>query len=508
MRGVVAAGHPLTAEAGARVLREGGNAVDAAVAASLMSFAVESPLTGPGAGGFMLIHTAGGDDHLLDFFVAAPGKGLPDDFKPAPLTPAKVWWHESSFQLFHIGASSCGVYGNLKGLCEALARFGTMPLSELVGEPARAAREGVPLGEMQEYLFKILDPLLAAEPEGRAIYNPDGRPIRTGELARIPELGDLLERLGAEGPDFLYTGEVAAKVSDWVLERGGLITREDLAGYEVIEREPARAHYRGREVMTNPPPSSGGILIAYALDLLERVGDGADVRAFVEVMAAANRARTEEFVDQLHQEGLMDRFLAGDQIEAAASQVHSRLGSTTHISVLDAEGGCASLTCSNGSSSGVIVPGTGVHLNNMLGEADLNPHGYHRHPPGRRIPSMMAPTIVLRDDMPEIALGSAGSNRIRSAIIQTIVNVVDRGMSARDAVEFPRVHFEEGRVDAEPRVDEEALRALERDGWQVERWAARNLYFGGVQAVAREPASGELSGGGDPRRGGAAVVVD
>ncbi|HEX6458750.1 MAG TPA: gamma-glutamyltransferase [Thermoleophilaceae bacterium] len=506
MRGVVAGGHPLTAEAGARVLREGGNAVDAAVAAALMSFAAESPLTGPGAGGFMLVHTAGGEDHLLDFFVAAPGRGL-RRLEPARLTPAKVWWNDESFQLFHIGASSCGVYGNTKGLAEALERFGTMPLSDLVAEPARAAREGVALSEVQEYLFKILDPLLAAEPEGRAIFNPEGRPLRAGEKVRFPELGDLLERLGAEGPDFLYTGDVAAAVSDWVLERGGLITREDLASYEVIEREPAHARYRGRDVITNPPPSSGGILIAYALDMLEHLDRPADVRALVQVMDQANRARTEEFVSSLHHEGYLERFLAREAIESAASEVHSRLGSTTHISVLDADGGCASLTCSNGSCSGVIVPGTGVHLNNMLGEEDLNPHGYHRHEPGRRIPSMMAPTVVLRDGMPEVALGSAGSNRIRSAILQTIIGVVDEGMTASEAVNRPRVHFESGVVDAEPGVDPEQLEALEGDGWRVARWVERNLYFGGVQAVARDPATGELSGGGDPRRGGASVLV-
>jgi len=507
MRGVVAAGHPLTAEAGARVLREGGNAVDAAVAASLMSFAAESPLTGPGAGGFMLVHTPSGETHLLDFFVAAPGRGL-EEPSPADLVPAKVWWDDESFQLFHIGASSCGVYGTTRGLAEALRRFGTMPLSELVGEPARAAREGVPLNEVQEYLFKILDPLLAAEPEGRAIFNPEGRALRAGEKVRFPELADLLERLGAEGPDFLYTGDVAAAVSDWVLERGGLITREDLATYDVIEREPARARYRGREVVTNPPPSSGGILIAYALDLLEHLGRPADVRAVVQVMDQANRARTEEFLTSLHSEGYLERFLAREAIESAASELHSRLGSTTHISVLDADGGCVSLTCSNGSSSGVIVPGTGVHLNNMLGEADLNPHGYHRHEPGRRIPSMMAPTVVLRDGDPEVALGSAGSNRIRSAILPTIIAIVDRGMSASDAVNSPRVHFEAGIVDAEPGVDEAQLEALERDGWKVSRWVERNLYFGGVQAVARDPRSGRLSGGGDPRRGGASVLVD
>ena len=506
MRGVVAAGHPMTAEAGAGVLREGGNAVDAAVAAVLMSFAAESPLTGPGAGGFMLLHTADGQDHLLDFFVAAPGRGL-DRLEPASLTPAKVWWTDESFQLFHIGASSCGVYGTTRGLAEVLEHFGSMPLSALVQKPARAAREGVEVSEIQEYLLKILDPLVAAEPEGKAIYNPEGRPVRAGEKVRLPELGDLLERLGAEGPDFLYTGDVAAAVSDWVLERGGLITRRDLASYEVIEREPARARYRGRDVITNPPPSSGGILIAYALDLLERLDRRPDVRALVEVMDRANKARTEEFVTSLHSEGYLERFLAREAIESAASEMHSGLGSTTHISVLDGEGACASVTCSNGSCSGVIVPGTGVHLNNMLGEEDLNPHGYHRHEPGRRIPSMMAPTVVLRDGKPEVALGSAGSNRIRSAILQTILNVVDRGMSASEAVESPRVHFEQGLVDAEPGIDAGELDALERDGWKLERWRERNLYFGGVQAVARDPSTNELSGGGDPRRGGASVLV-
>ena len=507
MQGVVAAGHPLTAEAGARILRDGGNAVDAAVAAVLMSFVTESPLTGPGAGGFMLLHTASGEDHLLDFFVVAPGKGL-DRLEPAALTPIRVYWHDDAFQVFNIGASSCGVYGNTKGLCEALERFGSMPLSALVDEPARAAREGVEVSEIGEYLLKILDPILSAEPEGRAIYHPNGRPLRAGEIVKMPEVGDLLERLGAEGPDFLYTGDVAAAVSDWVLERGGLITREDLATYHVVEREPARARYRGRDVITNPPPSSGGILIAYALDLLERIERPGDVRALVEVMDRVNRTRTEEFVLGLQSEGYLERFLAKEAIESAASELHSRLGSTTHIAVLDADGACASVTCSNGSCSGVIVPGTGVHLNNMLGEEDLNPQGYHRHTPGHRIPSMMAPTVVLREGTPEVALGSAGANRIRSAILQTILGVVDAGLTAREAVERPRVHFEAGLVEAEPGVDPVALDALEHEGWKVERWPERNLYFGGVQAVARDPESGELSGGGDPRRGGVAVLVD
>jgi gamma-glutamyltranspeptidase/glutathione hydrolase len=293
-----------------------------------------------------------------------------------------------------------------------------------------------------------------------------------------------------------------------VLERGGLLTEDDLDRYEVIEREPAKARYRGREILTNPPPSSGGILIAYSLDLLERLGRPGDLRAFVEVMDRTNRERTEEFVTGLHSEGYLERFMAKEALESAAHDVGSRLGSTTHIAVLDDDGNCASVTCSNGSCSGVIVPGTGLHLNNMLGEQDLNPLGFHMHERGRRIPSMMAPTVVLRDGSVEIALGSAGSNRIRSAVLQSMLNVIDHGMEAQQAVEAPRIHYEEGVVEAEPGVDPDALEALERDGWTVHRWREKNLYFGGAQAVARDRETGALSGGGDPRRGGAAVLVD
>jgi gamma-glutamyltranspeptidase/glutathione hydrolase len=349
---------------------------------------------------------------------------------------------------------------------------------------------------MHAYLFEILGPILCLQPEGEAIYAPDGRILGAGETVRLPELGDLLERLGAEGPGFLYTGDAARTISQYVLERGGLLSEDDLHTYRPIEREPVRVAYHGRDILTNPPPSSGGILIAHSLRLLQQLGRPGDVAALVEVMDRTNRERTEEFLEGLHHEGYLEAFMA------------SRLGSTTHVSVMDADGGAASVTCSNGSCSGVIVPGTGMHLNNMMGEQDLNPLGWHRHERGRRIPSMMSPTTVLHEGEPQIALGSAGSNRIRSVVLQTILNVIDGGLGAQDAVEAPRVHFENGVVEAEPGVDPEALAVLERDGWKVQRWSERNLFFGGAQAVARDPETGELTGGGDPRRGGAAVPVD
>ncbi|MBN1530350.1 MAG: gamma-glutamyltransferase [Thermoleophilaceae bacterium] len=507
MKGVVAAGHPRTAEAGAEALRAGGNAVDAAVAAVLMSFVAESPLTGPGAGGFMLVHTAGGADHLLDFFVAAPGHGA-GGRAPGDLTPVDVTFAEGAVQQFNVGPSSVGAYGTTVGVAQALERFGTLSLADLTAAPARAAREGVEVVPMQGFLFQVLEPIFRSTPECEAIYAPGGTLLEAGDAIRLPELGELLDRLGAEGPGFLYDGDVAAACSDWVLARGGMLTRDDLARYEVVEREPARVSYHGREVLTNPPPSSGGILVADALGILERLERPHGAAVVAEVIASTNRARDADFLEGLGSDGYLERFLAEEALDSVATEVRSRLGSTTHIAVMDADGACVSVTCSNGSCSGVVVPGTGMHLNNMLGEQDLNPLGFHQHPPGARVPSMMAPTVVLRDGRAEIGLGSAGSNRIRSAILQTVLAVVDGGAHAEAAVTAPRLHVEGRELDAEPGIDPGALDELEAKGWTVRRWEEENLFFGGVQAVARDRETGELTGAGDPRRGGAAVTVD
>jgi gamma-glutamyltranspeptidase/glutathione hydrolase len=484
-RGVLAAGHPLTAQAGARVLREGGNAVDAAVAAMLTSFAAEPLLTGLGAGGYMLVAGGGVEPALLDFFVQAPTRV--GDGSEAELRAIDVSFGDA-VQVFHIGPASCGVYGAPAGVCEAIRRWGTVPLEELAAPAARAAREGVVLNAGQAYVAKILSELLTSTPECAALWAPEGRILREGEALRNPELGDALLRLGAEGAEPFYRGDLATAVCEWLGERGGSLTTADLAGYRAIEREPVRVGYRDREILTNPPPSAGGTLLAYSLALLDRGPAPPTLRGIVEAMAAAQSERTPEFVEGLPEEGFSERFLT------------TRLGATTHISVLDAHGCACSATCTNGEGSGVVVPGTGMHVNNVMGEQDLNPLGFHRYPPGRRMPSMMAPSVVLREGEVELVLGSAGSNRIRSALLQTIVRVVDHGMGAREAVDAPRVHFEDGALYAEPGID---LSELSGSGMRFVRFGELNLFFGGVQAVHKR--GEELSGAGDPRRGGVAV---
>ncbi|HKJ36128.1 MAG TPA: gamma-glutamyltransferase, partial [Solirubrobacterales bacterium] len=440
-RGAVAAGHPETAEAGAWALREGGNATDAAVAAIATSMAVESPLTGLGAGGYMLVFEPGAEPALLDFFVAAPGLG--DRERRSELNPIDVDFG-GTVQVFNIGAASCGVPGTPAGLVEANRRWGSMPLETLLRPAIGHARNGVHVNRQQAYLLEILGPILTHEPEGMALYAPGGSPLTEGDRFVFAELAEALELLAAEGADPYYRGDVAGRICDWVGQRGGQLAPEDLAAYEPVARDPVRIRFMGSEILTNPPPSSGGLLIALVLALLERL-ERADLPALVAAMEEAQEARSIEFVQGLSEPGFADRFLEPHRVAEAERRCRDvvrpggrraapgdALGSTTHITAVDGEGRCASVTCSNGTGSGLLVPGTGVHVNNMLGEQDLNPFGFHEHEPTRRLPSMMSPTVVLRNGELEAGMGSAGSNRIRDAVAQAIVRIVVDGMEAAD----------------------------------------------------------------------------
>ena len=459
MRGALAAGHPLTAEAGADVLRAGGNAVDACIAAAAVSWVCESSLTGPGGGGFLLVHRRDeGRTHLLDFFVDLPER-----------TPASLQLLEivvdfgDSQQIFYTGPASVAVPGTAAGLWEAHSRWGSMPWSELLAPAAKLARDGFVLDEPRAFLHEILDALLRHSREGDALYGP-GRARVTGERFAMPELGDTLDLLAAEGADCLYRGELAQRIAAHVP-----ITLDDLARYEVVERDPLAASYRGDELRTNPPPSSGGRLLVVSL---EELGDAEPTP-----LAMARAMEAQE-----------------------AMRKADAVGGTTHISVVDGRGDAASLSCSLGSGSGIVVPGTGIHLNNMLGETHLA--GEER--PGARLMSLMTPSLVLDGDRPRLVVGSAGSSRLHGAILQIVTNVVARGLGVREAVDAPRIHVEKGVAHCEdPAVADE----LEAAGYAVVRWRGRNLFFGGVSAVEiRE--DGSLAAAGDPRRGGGGVVVE
>ena len=477
MKGAIAAGHSLTANAGIRVLRAGGSAVDACVAAAFVSWVCESPLTGPGGGGFMLVHEAEtGKTTVLDFFVTVPKEARGD----VELLELAVDFDGDTRQLFRTGAAAVAVPGTALGLETAHRRFGRMPWAELVAPAAEVARAGVELTPMQSYLHRILDGLLRHSPEGEALYGREGRPYVLGDRFALPELGETLDRLGAEGSDALYRGELAERTVAHVGAGGGALTLADLEAYVVVEREPIAVEYHGHEFRSNPPPSSGGVLVALGLRTLGEREPAPG--AVADAMEAQEAARDATFARAL---------VSGDAVQL--------LKGTTHISVLDRDGNAASLSASLGSGSGVVVPGTGIHLNNMLGELDL----VGASQPGERLTSMMAPSLVLRDGAPRLVLGSAGSARLRGAILQVTANVVAAGMTVEQAVEAPRVHAEAGVVHCEAPA---AADALEVEGRAVVRWKERNLFFGGVSAVEVRP-DGETAAAGDPRRGGVGLVA-
>ncbi|CAB4935255.1 unannotated protein [freshwater metagenome] len=487
---MVAAGHPQTAAVGAQVLREGGNAVDAVLASMLASWVLEPLLTGPGGGGYMLVAGAGTEPTLLDFFVAAPGADA--GATHAELLPIEVDFGGAR-QIFNCGPASCGVSGTPAGIAAAAERWGVVPLADLAAPAAQLARDGIRINAQQGYIFEILAGLLLrGEPAAQELFAPGGRVLRAGDTFRSDDFADTIERLGRDGAEPFYRGDLADAVVEHVTRGGGLLGTTDLAAYGALPREPVRADYHGRQVLTNPPPSAGGILLALALGRLDALDRAPRPEELAAVMRDVQELRTPAFTAGLAETGFLQRFLAAN------------LGSTTHISALDADGLACSATCSNGTSSGVVVPGTGIHLNNIMGEEDLNPLGFFRDPPGLRMPSMMSPTVVLgADGEVELVLGSAGSNRIRSAILQVVVNVVDHGMSAAEAIAAPRLHVEGGVAYAEPGIDVAAIAGAGSPAPFTEQ----NLFFGGVQAVERDAVSGLLSGAGDPRRGGAAVAA-
>lgn len=526
-KGAVACGHPATAAAAREILEDGGNAFDAALAALCAAAVAEPVLSSLAGGGFLLAHPAAGAPCLYDFFVETPGLSPGKD---VPLESLDFYPIEANFgtatQEFHIGLASVAIPGVVKGLFAIHKDLGRLPLPRLF-EPAIAlARGGVPLRPVDGYLFEVVGPILTARDDSKQVYcNAAGDLLKSGELCVQGDLANTFEALGREGEKLFYEGEIGAQLVEVCRHAGGLLTREDLLRYRVRRRQPLEWRYRDLRLQTNPPPSTGGILIAFALALLARsdlqnlrFGDAAHLDRLIWTMAKTNQARVETDLQGAVASGAGDKaiasFLDEKLLAQYASDVSGRAKSfrgTTHLSVADAEGNLAALTVSNGEGCGYVLPGSGVMLNNMLGEEDLNPGGFHRWPTHQRLTSMMAPSVTIQDNGDAIALGSGGSNRIRTAILQVLINIVDFKLPLHEAIEAPRLHYENavGNFEAELSETGANLFASNHFDGLIQRaiaWPPHNLFFGGVHAVRRDH-HGNLTATGDPRRGGVALVV-
>ncbi len=473
----VAAGHPATLRAALDALEHGGNAFDAAVAAGFTAAVAEPTLSSLGGGGFLLAVPAGGDAVLHDFFVDAPGLGAIEP--PTSHGDAELVRFHGAEQVFHVGAASIAVPGSLAGYLHVHARHGRLPLADLVRPAARLAREGVVLGRGQAAVVRLLEPIMTREPAGAARFGrrADGVPFSDDRIITDEALAAFLDDVADGRRTSFADSDLAPGIVADLAAKGGTITREDLAAYRVIEREPLvvtlASPHGPATLLTNPAPAFGGRLVADALtalaalpdDVRGRCGDGARLIALADVLAH-----------------LTER--------------HRRSRGTTHVSIVDAEGNLASMTTSNGSNSGVHLAGTGVMANNIMGEEDLHPGRARTARPGTRIGSMMAPSILVRPGRPTVVLGSGGSERIRSALTQTIAALVLDDLPLTDAVLAPRLHVAGGTVQLEPGLAADDVDAL-REAWDVNEWTASDLYFGGVHAV---DTAGEHVG--DPRRGG------
>ncbi|MBE9503132.1 MAG: gamma-glutamyltransferase [Proteobacteria bacterium] len=523
MKGVVSAGHELTAKTAVEMLEMGGNAFDAAVAATFSSFVCEPALTGIGGGGFFMGHTKDNKTVVYDFFPDMPGKGgkRTDELHFYPISMDFT----DTVQEFHVGKGAAAVPGSLAGLSQVYEVHCTLPLPTLLSPAISYARNGIVLNKQQAYFNSILGAILTASEEGRTIYAPHGKLLKEGERLFNPDMANTLEFLATEGLHAFYEGDWLASIVD-AFGEGGFITEEDLSTYSARVRSPLEVDYHGRKVYTNPPPSSGGCLIAFSLKLLETYNlasmphnSCAYLKLLFDVMTVTNEARGADFNHRVYDEDLVHHFLSNDTLSRYRDKVKestqpslmpdvSGTGNTTHLSIIDNEGNAASVTTSNGEGCGYFIPGTGIMLNNMLGEEDINPHGFHSHEPGMRLSSMMAPTIVMKDMRPELVLGSGGSNRIRNAILQVILNVIDHGLPVNEAVNAPRCHWDGETFHAEKGINKDELDDLKIHNVSIKNWSQQNMYFGGVHTAVSHNSGKLLSGAGDARRGGVCLKSD
>jgi gamma-glutamyltranspeptidase / glutathione hydrolase len=465
----VAAGHPATADAGLEILEDGGNAADAAVAASLASCVAETVMTGLAGGGHAIWFD--GTSHevrLLDFFVAVPG--LESYRAVAPLEDVGIPFGNEIVH-YQVGIASCAVPGVPAGLDELWRRHGRLPWARLVEPALGLAREGVEMPPAHAACLAMLAPVMTLR-EGADIYSPGGALLSAGDRLDQPGLARALDLLRDEGARTFYDGTIASTLVALMEERGGPVTWDDLQQYEPAWREPVETLYLGTRVLTRGGLSNFAATLG-ALPTLR-------------TMTPAERALT------------LASLLVAAPYTGEGEEIGDPIGNTTNLVTTDVEGNACVLTTSLGLGSGDYLPSLDIHLNSMLGEVDL-----HVEPliAGERMHSMMSPTLVLDDDGLKIAAGAAGGTRLRPALAQVLSGILDEGLDPQHAVDRPRLHSAGEIVRIEPGFDEEAVAALDQAGYDVRRFSTLHHYFGGVSLIA------ESGGAADPRRSGSARAL-
>jgi len=516
-KGVISCGHPQTAHAAAQILEEGGNAFDAVIAAHFAACVAEPVLASLGGGGFLNALPADKNPMIFDFFCQTPMHKLP--LSEIDLYPITADFGEST-QEFHIGMGSIAVPGSVKGMFEIHKQLCSLPMSVLLQPAIQMAKEGVVVNEFQAYIFDIVKPIYLSNPSCVRLYgsrqqsaNEIDLLVQPQELLRQPDLADTFAALAEYGEAYFYQNDIARSITQACHENGGFLNENDLHAYEVVMRKPVELKYKNYQIFMNPPPSSGGLLISFALKILENLDisqyrkHSIDyLKVLIDVMQLTNKVRVETntnaaLKDTLH---LLEPDVIREYTRNLTHNYQFNRG-TTHISIIDQLNNVASMTVSNGEGSGFVVPATGIVLNNMLGEQDINPAGFNQWQENQRISSMMSPTVMAGKNSELLTLGSGGSNRIRSAILQVIINLIDHGENLIQAVEAPRIHFENNFLNVESGIENYPVSNFGSSVEDIKYWNNKNLYFGGAHCVAKH--ENNFEGAGDPRRGGISVIV-
>lgn len=505
--GAVSAGNIHTAQSAYDILLAGGNAFDAAIGAALTSFSTEPVLTSAAGGGFMLTYDSSSNQPLLfDFFSQTPlkKKAVSElDFRPISLD------FGDTQQIFHIGLGTVAVPSNLAGLFHIHKRLGSMPLKEIAQPAIKIAREGYKLSEFGSLCFRIVEPIICSTQEAKSMYMPNGKFIEEGQIFSMPKWADTLDYLSRNGLDEFYKGEIAQKIVRACQEKGGHLSLEDFEHYQVIERSALLTEYKNHQIYTNPLPSAGGSLISLMLRILAKqdfskidFGSSQHLNLLANTLRLGNVARSERFAEPLKAD--LSCLFDKEYIEKLFLELGNhpkKIGGTTHFTVVDKNNNIASMTSSAGEGAGFIVPDTGIMLNNMLGEADLNPKGFHRWKENTRLSSMMCPTLIVKNQKPVLAMGTGGANRIRTALLQVISNLIDFDMPPKQSIESPRLHWDNSILDIELGFDSEIATEIKMPvDFESLIWKQKSMYFGGVHAVFIK--DGVVSAVGDSRRTG------
>lgn len=509
-KGIISCGHPRTAQAAIDILEAGGNAFDAMIAAGLMTYVAEPSMTSAGGGGFMNVLTAKGENILFDFFVQTPMHKRPE--KELDFYAIEIDFGATK-QTFNVGLGGAATPGNLAGLFHVHKRLGSLPFEVIAAPAIEAARKGVVITEYANYLLELVGPAITSKDEGKALFMKNGKMKPAGDLISFPDFADTLDYMAKQGnAKEFYEGEIAKQIVKDCQEKGGYLTADDLKNFQVYERKPLQVRYGDYLISTNPPPATGGSLIAFMLKLLEPLklnqfgfGSGQHLHYLANAMRLTAASRSEILDKKLYENQVLLEFLDSEYLAKVRSNLpkfDDMLGSTTHISIADKAGNIAAMTTSHGQGCGYIVPKTGIMLSNMLGEADLNPLGFHKWATNQRITSMMSPTLVLKNGKAVAAMGSGGANRIRSAITQVVLNSIEFGQSPTKVVQLPRMHWDRNVLDIEPGYELQNVAAIKLPNEEKRTvWEAQNMFFGGVHSIFIDE-NGKPQGVADDRRAG------